>query len=207
MIRKHILAKQIILSLKENLMRIPNLVLKVIGGGGHFIGGNSLRFPVFPYFPTFLREFSSIKWQPGKISKKWQVTLWRPLWRFYEELTIFPWLCLIRDFPSKKGISRDFEGKLSGSGQFLTGINFCSYFLKVLTEMLLWCNFQVFWTIFGWFRAHFMSKSGIFPSNFIKGKSHFQSIPMRTKTAKESQKAIIFTFRKNFWICKKFSII
>ena len=46
----------------------------------------------------------------------------------------------------KKGILR---GQMSGNGQFFTAINLCSYFLKVLTEMLLWCKFQVFWTIFG----------------------------------------------------------
>ena len=90
--------------------------------------------------------------------------------------------------------------KWVAAAKFFTGINFCSYFLKVLTEMLLWCKFQVFWTIFGWFRAHFRSKSGIFPSNFIKGKSRFRCIPILTKTATELPNVIIFTFRKKFWI-------
>ena len=40
------------------------------------------------------------------------------------------------------------------------------------------------------------------PPNFIKGKSRFQGIPIRTKTATESRNGIIFTFRKKFWIAE-----
>ena len=116
--------------------------------GCHFIEENSLHFLLYSLFRGNFR----------------------PLWRRCEEFMLFAWFHRKRDFSLYKGNSRDFQQKISGSSQFLTATNFCSCFLKVLTEMLLWCKFQVFWTIFGWFCAHYRSKSGIFHFNFIKEK-------------------------------------
>ena len=107
--------------------------------GCHFIEGNSLKFPVFPYFFPFLREFPSIKWQPLKISKIEKVTFWRhlwgwfmpnfrPLWRCCEELKLFAWFRRKRDFSLYKGNTRDFEGKMSGSGQIFNCYNFLLIF-------------------------------------------------------------------------------
>ena len=96
----------------------------------------------------------------------------RPLWRCCEELMPLRDFSENRIFSFIKGIRGILRGKWVAAAKFLAATNFCSYFLQVLTEILLWCKFQVFWIIFGWFRAHFRSKSGIFPSNFIKGKSH-----------------------------------
>ena len=62
-------------------------------------------------------------------------------------------MTILRDFAEKgifpfyEGNSRDFEGG-GASAKILTTMNFCSYILKVLTEMLLLCKIQVFWTIF-----------------------------------------------------------
>ena len=121
--------------------------------------------------------------------------------------------CFLRDFAEKgifpfiKGIRGILRGKWVAAAKFLTATNFCSYFLKVLTEMLLWCKFQVFWTIFGWFRAHFRSKSGIFPSNFIKGKSRFGAYLSARKRPQNRETRLFLHSVKSFGLLNKFSII
>ena len=59
-----------------------------------------------------------------------------------------------------------------------------------------------FWTIVGWFRAHFRSKSGIFPSNFIKGKSRFGAYLSARKQPQNRETRLFLHFVKKFWIAE-----
>ena len=133
--------------------------------------------------------------------------VWKKVWNqnFTISRGLLPRVALI--FSLYEGNSRDFEGKWVAAAKFLTATNFCSYFLKVLTEMLLWCKFQVFWTIFGWFRAHFRSKSGIFPSNFIKGKSRFCAYLSARELPQNRETRLFLHSVKSFGLLNKFSII
>ena len=121
--------------------------------------------------------------------------------------------CLLPDFTEKwifpfiKGIWGILRGKWVAAAKLLTATNFCSYYLKVFTDMLLWCKFQVFWTIFGWFRAHVRSKSGIFPSNFTKGKSWFRAYLFAQKRPPNRQTRLFLHSVKSFGLLNKFSLI